>query len=321
MIRFKEDGLDVDKPLPYDTPASRTEETAGSPSRASWRDFFVLAKPRMIATNLITAFGGFWVASKWSIDWFLLFMMLVGSALIMGSGCVLNNVLDRERDRLMERTQKRAIPTGTISTRAAVLYAAVLGLFGLAVLYFFVNPLTALLGVIGHISYVVIYTYWLKPTSTWSTSVGGIAGAVPPVIGYCAVAETVDMGAILLFGLLFFWQPPHFWALGIRKREEYRKAGYPLLPVVKGVLRTKWQMVPYLIALYPTTVLLYTMEYVGIVFLIGALLLLTAWTWQCVSGLFTKDDNAWSLRAFKYSLYYLTFVFVLMIADTARLAA
>jgi len=275
----------------------------------------------MIATNLITAFGGFWVASKWSIDWFLLFMMLVGSALIMGSGCVLNNVLDRERDRLMERTQKRAIPTGTISTRAAVLYAAVLGLFGLAVLYFFVNPLTALLGVIGHISYVVIYTYWLKPTSTWSTSVGGIAGAVPPVIGYCAVAETVDMGAILLFGLLFFWQPPHFWALGIRKREEYRKAGYPLLPVVKGVLRTKWQMVPYLIALYPTTVLLYTMEYVGIVFLIGALLLLTAWTLQCVSGLFTKDDNAWSLRAFKYSLYYLTFVFVLMIADTARLAA
>jgi len=275
----------------------------------------------MIATNLITAFGGFWVASKWSIDWFLLFMMLVGSALIMGSGCVLNNVLDRERDRLMERTQKRAIPTGTISTRAAVLYAAVLGLFGLAVLYFFVNPLTALLGVIGHIAYVVIYTYWLKPTSTWSTSVGGIAGAVPPVIGYCAVSETVDMGAILLFGLLFFWQPPHFWALGIRKREEYRKAGYPLLPVVKGVLRTKWQMVPYLIALYPTTVLLYTMEYVGIVFLIGALLLLTAWTWQCVSGLFTKDDNAWALRAFKYSLYYLTFVFVLMIADTARLAA
>ncbi|HZG84606.1 heme o synthase [Paenibacillus sp.] len=311
----------MDKPLPYDASASRTEETAGSASRASWRDFFVLAKPRMIATNLITAFGGFWVASKWSIDWFLLFMMLVGSALIMGSGCVLNNVLDRERDRLMERTQKRAIPTGTISTRAAVLYAAVLGLFGLAVLYFFVNPLTALLGVIGHIAYVVIYTYWLKPTSTWSTSVGGIAGAVPPVIGYCAVSETVDMGAILLFGLLFFWQPPHFWALGIRKREEYRKAGYPLLPVVKGVLRTKWQMVPYLIALYPTTVLLYTMEYVGIVFLIGALLLLTAWTWQCVSGLFTKDDNAWALRAFKYSLYYLTFVFVLMIADTARLAA
>lgn len=310
----------MNKTVTYDTSAERSEEAAARYERASWKEYLALAKPRMILTNLITAFGGFWVASKWSIDWMSLVYMLIGSALIMGSGCVFNNVLDRDHDTLMERTKKRAIPTGRIPLRGAIAYGSILGLLGLGVLFYLVNPLTAILGIIGHIAYVIIYTYWLKPTSTWSTSVGGISGAVPPVIGYCAVDGVLDAGAILLFGLLFFWQPPHFWALGIRKKEEYRKAGYPLLPVVKGVLRTKWQMIPYLIALFPTTILLYTMNYVGLVFLIGGLLLLTIWTWQCIAGLFTKDDNAWSMRAFKYSLYYLTFVFVLMIIDTTRLS-
>jgi protoheme IX farnesyltransferase len=319
MISIKEDGVGVNKTVTYDTSAERSEDAAARNERASWKDYLVLAKPRMIATNLITAFGGFWVASQWSIDWMVLFYMLIGTALVMGSGCVFNNVLDRDHDTLMERTKKRAIPMGKISLSGAVAYGAILGVLGLAALYFFVNPLTALLGVVGHIAYVIVYTYWLKPTSTWSTSVGGISGAVPPVIGYCAVEGVLDAGAILLFGLLFFWQPPHFWALGIRKKEEYRKAGYPLLPVVKGVLRTKWQMIPYLVALYPTTVLLYTMDYVGVMFLVGGLTLLTVWTWQCVKGLFAKDDNAWALRAFKYSLYYLTLVFLLMIVDTTHL--
>jgi len=287
--------------------------------RTSWKDYFNLAKPRMVATNLITAVGGFWVASKWNIDWLLLIYMLVGTALVMGSACAFNNVIDREHDMKMERTSKRAIPMGKISVSSAVLYASVLGVTGLAVLFFLVNPISALLGLIGHIGYVLIYTYWLKPTSTWSTSVGGIAGAVPPMIGYCAVSGSVDAGAILLFILMFAWQPPHFWALGIRKVEEYRKAEYPLLPVVKGVSRTKKQMVPYLIVLFPTTILLYTMGYVGMIFLIGAMVLLIAWTWSCVVGFFTKDDKQWAMRSFKYSLYYLTFVFLLMIIDTAHM--
>ncbi|HZG57593.1 heme o synthase [Paenibacillus sp.] len=311
----------MDRTNQVDASAARDNESAATSARASWKQYYALAKPRMIMTNLITAFGGFWVASKWDIDWLLLIYMLAGSALVMGSGCVFNNVLDRERDQLMERTKQRAIPTGAIPPGAAMLYGSALGVAGLAVLYFLVGPLAALLGIVGHIAYVIIYTYWLKPTSTWSTSVGGISGAVPPVIGYCAVTQTLDLGAILLFGLLFFWQPPHFWALGIRKREEYKKAGYPLLPVVKGVLRTKWQMVPYLLALYPTTVLLYTQHYVGLVFLVGGLTLLTLWTWQCLRGFTAKDDDAWAMRSFKYSLYYLTFVFVLMVADTAHVPA
>ncbi|WP_199620573.1 heme o synthase [Paenibacillus alkalitolerans] len=312
----------MDNPLTYETPADRTGETAIPKSRASWRDYFVLAKPRMLVSNLIPALGGFWVASKWNIDWATLIFMLAGTALVMASGCVFNNVLDREHDSQMERTKKRAIPLGKVRLEYAIGYGAALGILGIALLYFFVNPLCALLGCIGHVAYVIIYTAWLKPTSTWSTSVGGISGAVPPVIGYCSVTETIDIGAWLLFALLFFWQPPHFWALGIRRVEEYRKAGYPLLPVVKGIKRTKLQMIPYLIALYPTTVLLYTMGYVGLVFLIGGLLLLTLWTVQCLKGLFVEDHNeAWAMRSFKYSLYYLTFVFLLLVADTTTLHA
>src|SRR5690606_9760353 len=120
---------------------------------------------------------------------------------------------------------------------------------------------------------VVIYTIWLKRTSTWSTSVGGISGAMPPVIGYVAVSGEMDLGAWLLFAMLFLWQPPHFWALGIRRKEEYRAAGYPLLPVVKGTLRTKIQMIPYVVLLVASTVLLFVYDYVGWIFLIvsGAL--------------------------------------------------
>jgi protoheme IX farnesyltransferase len=297
------------------------EHVAISVERASWKDFIVITKPRIIVTNLFTAFGGFWVASSWDIAWLPLFMMLLGTALVMASGCVFNNVIDRDHDTKMERTMKRAIPTGKIRPKIAVTYASLLGIIGLLLLYFMVNPLVAWLGLVGHLAYVVIYTAWLKRTSTWSTSVGGISGAVPPVMGYCAVSGVIDWGALLLFGLLFFWQPPHFWALGIRKMEEYRKAGYPLLPVMKGVTRTKWQMIPYLIALYPTTVFLYTMNYVGIIFLVGGLVLLLLWSLQCISGFFVRDDNSWALRSFKLSIYYLTLVFLLMIVDTTTVPA
>jgi heme o synthase len=275
-----------------------------------------------MVSNLIPAIGGFWVASKWNIDWLLFVVMLVGSALVMASACVFNNVIDRNRDQLMERTRKRAMPQGKVKLQHAVWYGAILGIIGLVVLYFLVNPLSAFFGIIGHFTYVVIYTAWLKRSSTWSTSVGGISGAVPPVIGYCAVTETIDIGACLLFAIMFLWQPPHFWALGIRRVEEYRLAKYPLLPVVKGVKRTKWQMVPYLIALYPATILLYTLGYVGPIFLIGGVLLLTLWTVQCLKGLFIQErDDQWAMQSFKYSLYYMTFVFLLLVVDTKGLWA
>lgn len=311
----------MEQAVPGGTPGMPAADAPEPAQRATWKHYVNLAKPRMVLENLITAFGGFWVASRWDIDWPLLIYVLIGSGLVMGSACVFNNYLDREHDMKMERTRKRAIPSGLISPASALVYGAVLGVIGTAVLYFLAGPLPALFGLIGHVVYVLVYTYWLKPTSTWSTSVGGIAGSMPPVIGYCAVTGEVDLGAVLLFALLFLWQPPHFWVLGIWKRKEYSEAGFKMLPVVKGVKRTKWQMVPYLAALYPTTILLYVYGYLGMIFLIGGLVLLTLWTWECLRGFRAVDESAWGKRSFKYSIYYLTLISLLMVVDTPHLMA
>ncbi|WP_341805021.1 heme o synthase [Paenibacillus turpanensis] len=282
----------------------------------SWRDFIALTKPGIIRSNLITGFAGFWVASKWSIDWPLLLYTLLGLSLMMASGCVLNNFLDRERDMKMERTQNRALPTGRIQPMIVLLYGIVLGVAATIELYYLVNPLSAVLGLVGHFFYVVVYTAWLKPRSTWSTSVGGVSGAMPPVIGYTAVTNEIDAGAWVLFAILFLWQPPHFWALGIRRLEEYRAAGFPLLPVVKGVQRTKIQMIPYLLLLYPATILLYAYGYAGMLYLIFSLAILTVWTVTSISGFWAKDEQKWARNSFKYSLYFLTLSSLVMIINT-----
>ncbi|MBW7459945.1 heme o synthase, partial [Paenibacillus sepulcri] len=186
------------------------------------KEYVALTKPGIIRLNAFAAFGGFWVASKWDhIDWLLLIYMLIGSALTMASACVINNYWDRELDKKMERTRNRTLPMQRMNPTKVLIYGIVLGVIGIAVLFTLVNPLTGWLGLLGFFVYVIVYTMWLKRTSTWSTSIGGISGAMPPVIGYCAVTEQVDAGAWLLFALLFLWQPAHFWSLAIRRVDEY----------------------------------------------------------------------------------------------------
>lgn len=270
-------------------------------------------------SNLIAAFGGFWVASQWNVDWLLLIYMLVGSTLVMACSTVFNNVMDREMDQKMTRTKTRATAEGRLTPAQGYSYAVSLGVVGLAMLYWLVNPLTAMLGILGIFVYVVIYTAWLKRRSTWSTSIGAISGSMPPVIGYCAVANTVDAGAWILFIILFLWQPPHFWALGIRRTEEYRKAGFPLLPVVKGIKRTKIQMIPYVVLIIPATILFYTFGYVGIIFLVSSIILGLIWLIYCIAGLFTKDTDKWAMKTFMISIYYLMAISIIMVIDTIRL--
>jgi protoheme IX farnesyltransferase len=280
------------------------------------KDLVALTKPRIIRLNLIAAFGGFWVASKWDLDIWLMIWMLVGSALTMASSCVFNNYLDRELDLKMERTRDRALPQNRLTPNFVLGYGIVLGLAGLAVLFGLVNTLTGWLGLLGMFVYVVIYTMWLKRSSTWSTSIGGISGAMPPVIGYCAVTDVVDAGAWILFALLFLWQPAHFWSLAIRRKEEYRAAGFPLLPVVKGVRRTKWQMLPYILLLIPASILMYTYDYVGIYFLILSVGIAAVWFLHAVSGLGAKDDEKWAKADFMISINYLMIMFLTMILNT-----
>lgn len=291
------------------------ETAAITSEKATLRDWIELTKPGIIRSNLVATFGGFVLATGWNIQWGLLFYAMLASALVMASSCVINNYWDRDLDRKMERTKERVLPAGKIAPTLVLWYGIILGVLGLGILYFKVNLLTTVLGVIGMFVYIVVYTMWLKRTSTWSTSIGGFSGAMPPVIGYCAV-NPFDAGAWLLLIILFLWQPPHFWALGIMRKEEYRAAGYPLLPVVKGIKRTKYQMIPYVLLLLPSSILLYAFGYVGMIYLISVVILNALWLYHCIAGLKRQDDKKWASKMFMFSIQYLMLHFVVMIADT-----
>lgn len=285
----------------------------------TWRDFVQLAKPGIIFSNSITAFGGFWIASRWNIDWVLMILTLVGTALVMASGCVLNNYLDRDLDIKMARTQKRATATGRISPQTVLWYGIGLGIVGLSLLWFGVNPISAMLGLIGLFIYVWIYTAWFKRTSVWNTFVGSFSGAIPPVIGYCAVHPDLDMGALILFGIMFLWQPPHFWALGIRRKEDYANAGYPMLPVVKGTFQTKISMIRYVVLLVPVSMLLSVYGYVGQIYFYASILMGLYWAYLCVKGFKAEDEVTWAKKTFIYSINYLTLLFIIMVIDTPHI--
>lgn len=280
------------------------------------KDLIALTKPGLLRLNIFAALGGFLVASKWDIDFVLLICMLIGSTLTIASATVINNYWDRELDLKMERTKNRALPTGRMQPGTVLLYGIILGVIGLSTLFVFVNPLAGWLGFFGWFVYIVIYTMWLKRTSTWSTSIGGISGSMPPVIGYCAVTQEIDAGAWILFALLFLWQPAHFWSLAIRRVEEYRAAGFPLLPVVKGIKRTKLQMIPYIALLIPAGILFNYFGYVGIYFLIISVLFGAVWLVHTIRGINAKDTDKWAKVNFLISVNYLMVIFIVMILNT-----
>lgn len=302
----------MNKPLEMDV----ADAAVSTEEKVTWREYVRLTKPGIVRSNLLGAFAGFWVASGWNVDWLQLIYMLIGTTLVLASACVFNNYLDREMDVIMERTRERALPSGKVKPAHVLWYGSLLGAVGLILLAVLVNMTAFLFAVAGLFFYVIVYTLWLKRRSTWSTSIGGISGAMPPVIGYTAVSGEVDMGAILLFAILFLWQPPHFWALGIRRKEEYRAAGFPLLPVVKGVKRTKWQMIPYLVLLLPVSSLLYFYDYTGMYYLIIVSLLGGIWLTMALIGLRTAHDERWATGMFVFSINWLLIAFVAMILNT-----
>lgn len=309
----KQIGLD----LPADS-AQAVAEAEVNQGPATWRDFVQLAKPGIIFSNSITAFGGFWVASGWNVNWLQMLYTMIGTALVMASGCVLNNYLDRDMDTKMARTQNRATATGKLPAQVVLWYGIILGIIGVSGLWLLVNPMSALLGMLGLFLYVWVYTAWFKRTSVWSTFVGSFSGAVPPVIGYCAVHQDLDAGALILFGIMFLWQPPHFWALGIRRVEEYRAAGFPLLPVVKGSYITKMAMMRYVVLIVPVSLLLYVYGYVNVVYFYAAALMGLYWVFLCLKGFKAEDEVQWAKKMFIYSINYLTLLFIIIVLTTVK---
>ncbi|WP_232726203.1 heme o synthase [Bacillus sp. FJAT-42315] len=281
------------------------------------RDFLALIKIGIVNSNVITIFTGMWLAFEFNGLHFLtqldtVFYTLLGSALIIAGSASLNNFIDRDIDPLMERTKDRPTVTGKISFPKVMSIGLAFIIVGTTLL--FLTTFTAgMIGLVGVFSYVVLYSMWSKRRHVSNTVVGSISGAVPPLIGWAAVDPNLDIIAWMLFLIMFIWQPPHFYALAMKRCEEYRAANIPMLPVVKGFSTTKRHMVIWVLALLP---LPFFMAPLGNVFIALATVLNIGWLALGLAGYKMKDDLKWAKLMFVYSLQYLTIMFVAMVILT-----
>jgi protoheme IX farnesyltransferase len=265
------------------------------------KQYYHLTKPGIIYGNLITTSAGFLLASHAHFHFVLFIQLLSSIALIIASACVVNNVIDRTIDAKMSRTQKRSLVTGDISTRAALMYATFLALAGFTIALQFLNTLTLFLGILAYFDYIVFYGI-TKRHSLHGTVVGSVAGALPPVAGYCAVTNHLDGGALLLFLLLVFWQMPHFYAIAMYRFKDYKAAGLPVLPVKKGMRQTKIQILIYIAAFTITGAMFTVFGYTHIVFLLLMVMLGMSWLIKGVQGFSVTDDKKWARGMFLHSL-------------------
>lgn len=291
-------------------------EALSESTRTTWRDYIEITKPGINKSNLFATFTGFWFASGLDyFNFFLLFWTLLGASLVIAGSCTLNNYFDRDIDPLMERTKKRAVPQGKISPGVAMWYGITLSSIGIIILYYGVNLLSALLGLIGFFVYVVIYTLWLKRVSTLNTVVGSISGAIPPMIGWVAVTGHLNPEAWSLFLILFMWQPPHFFALAMVKVEDYRAANIPMLPVVKSFLETKIQTVVFTVLLVFSSFSFVVFREMGWLYLSIAMTLGITYIILSILGFWAKDDLKWARQMFLYSLVYLPILLLSLIIE------
>lgn len=272
-----------------------------------------MTKPGIVYGNAIAAIAGFFLASKGEVDFVLFAAMLIGISFVIASACVFNNYLDRDIDKKMERTNWRALAKGSVSTTGALAFGSVVGAVGFALLFFFTNPLTAAIGAFGFIVYVGIYTP-AKRRTIHSTAIGSFAGAVPPVAGYVAVSGRLDMGALLIFLVLVFWQMSHFYAIAIFRLKEYKAARVPILSAKEGVHATKSQIVMNMVGFVVACLTLTLYGVTGYTYLLVMLLVGLWWLKIAVrdyeSG---KNEEAWARRVFKGSFITLL-TFCLMIS-------
>ncbi|MFD1415463.1 heme o synthase [Oceanobacillus jeddahense] len=277
-----------------------------------------LIKIGIVNSNLITAITGFLVAialtnTSFSSHWGTFLLMIIGSALVIAGGCVINNWYDVDIDPKMSRTKKRPTVTGFFSLRTVLIMGMIISVLGFAVLLF-TTWYAALFAFIGWFGYVVLYTIWSKRRYTLNTAIGSLSGAMPPVIGWAAVEPSFHVVPLVMFLIMFIWQTPHFLALAMKKKEEYKAAGVPMLPVVRGMGMTKRQIVVYIACLLPLPFFL--LPTLGLTFTIVATLLNIGWLIIGFIGLFTEKDMKWANLVFIFSLNYLTILFPLMIIVT-----
>jgi protoheme IX farnesyltransferase len=274
--------------------------------------FFSITKPGIIFGNIVTVSGGFLLGYQQHFNILLLLITLIGMSLIIASGCVVNNFIDKDIDKLMERTKDRVLAKGEMSGTAAMVYAIILGILGFAILYAGTNLLTVLVAFIGWVFYVIVYSLWLKRKSGLGTIVGGVAGAVPPVVGYCAVTNRFDLGAILLFLILFLWQLPHFYAIAIYRLNDYKAASIPVLPIRKGIHYTKISMLIYIAAFTLAAISLSIFDYAGYIYFAVALILGITWFCLALQGFKDQNETTWAKKVFLFSIIAITLLSLAM---------
>lgn len=296
------------------TISATVDSTSSKQTTTVVQDFLALIKIGIVNSNLITVFTGFFLAIqlsslKFLVNLDLLFYAVVGSGLIIAGSAALNNLIDRDIDPIMSRTKARPTVTGRFNGSAVLALALTFIIVG-ELLLFSASMTAGLWGLAGVFSYVVLYSMWSKRKHVSNTVVGSISGAIPPLIGWAAVEPSLGAGAWALFLIMFIWQPPHFYALAMRRTEEYRAANIPMLPVVKGFKRTKVSMLGWVLLLFPLPLLLADL---GIPFMVLATVLNIGWLYFALRGFKAKDDLKWATGMFVYSLNYMTILFVSII--------
>ena len=279
------------------------------------RSYVALTKPRIISLLVFTALGGMFLASGGAPDPLLTAIVLTGGALAAGGANALNHYLDRDIDQLMRRTATRPVASGSIPPVHAMWFGIALNVFAFAILGWLVNPLSAVLTLSATLFYVFIYTMTLKRSTPQNIVIGGAAGAIPPMVGWVAVTGSLDLPALYMFAIVFFWTPPHFWALALLIKDDYSEAGVPMLPVVAGISETKRSILLYTVLLTALTAMFFTTRAVGWVYFVGALALGIGFVYSAYR-LMRRPGIEGAKSTYLYSLAYLALLFTLMMIDS-----
>ncbi len=280
----------------------------------SLKNFFSLCKPRVTSLIVFTAIIGMMMATPGMVPLDLLLATTVGVGFASGAAAAFNCLIEHRIDAIMARTRGRAIPTGQVSSKETMVFASILGGAGLAILYFFVNPLTMWLTFATFVGYAVIYTVFLKPATPMNIVIGGASGAMPPILGWAAVTNTVSPESLIMFLIIFAWTPPHFWALALYRREEYAKVGMPMLPVTHGEAFTLLHILLYTVILILVSLMPFGLGMSGWIYLASAVVLNGIFLYYVV-GLYNQYTDALAKTTFKYSIIYLTLIFAALLID------
>ena len=279
------------------------------------RSYYHLCKPNVVFMMLITSLIGSLLATNGSnFNPLLILISLIGIGLCAASAAAINQVVDQKVDANMSRTSERPIPQGEISSSKAISFAIVIGLIGYAILYRYVNVLTAYLTIASLIGYAIIYTVFLKRATPQNIVIGGLAGAAPPLLGWSSITGSIDPNALLLVLIIFAWTPPHFWALAIHRKDEYAKENIPMLPVTHGILFTKLQIILYTIIMLLVSLFPYFVMMSGVFYLFSALVLGSIFLWYAFR-LYGDDSNSLAIPTFQYSIYYIFLIFLALLID------